>query len=325
MKLKRGLQALLVTALAGAVLAPMRPVSAKPAWTDLSIAQQGSANQVQRGETVTYVITVANEGPQVASGVTMRDRLPQGSTLLNAASGQGKCIGNAEVTCSIGNLARGATTSIEIKIRADQAGVLTNAVSVGGNEPDRDISDNTSNADLNVSELQTLEEQLEFVRTISREYHNFETASDDGFERKDHCVDQRDVPGTGVRLPDLGVAPAKKGAMGYHHYNPNRIDRSLDLAKPEAMIYAPTDDGGRKLVAVEYIYVDADQNLATVEEVPDLFLGTEDKFDGPMRGHGNYNDGRPMPIHYDLHVWVWEDNPDGMFAPWNPNVTCPEH
>jgi hypothetical protein len=41
-------------------------------------------------------------------------------------------------------------------------------------------------------------------------------------------------------------------------------------------------------------------------------------FDGPMLGH------EPgMPPHYDLHVWVWQANPEGIFAPFNPNVTCP--
>jgi hypothetical protein len=30
-----------------------------------------------------------------------------------------------------------------------------------------------------------------------------------------------------------------------------------------------------------------------------------------------------MPIHYDLHVWLWQHNPSGLFAPWNPDVTCP--
>jgi hypothetical protein len=27
--------------------------------------------------------------------------------------------------------------------------------------------------------------------------------------------------------------------------------------------------------------------------------------------------------HYDLHVWLWKDNPEGMFTPTNPAVTCP--
>ena len=32
-------------------------------------------------------------------------------------------------------------------------------------------------------------------------------------------------------------------------------------------------------------------------------------FDGPMEGH------EPgMPVHYDLHAWVWKRNPGGTFA-----------
>ena len=25
---------------------------------------------------------------------------------------------------------------------------------------------------------------------------------------------------------------------------------------------------------------------------------------------------------WGLHAWVWKENPSGMFANWNPNVTC---
>jgi hypothetical protein len=30
-----------------------------------------------------------------------------------------------------------------------------------------------------------------------------------------------------------------------------------------------------------------------------------------------------MPIHYDLHVWLFKPNPAGVFASWNPRVHCP--
>jgi len=36
-----------------------------------------------------------------------------------------------------------------------------------------------------------------------------------------------------------------------------------------------------------------------------------------MPGHS-----RVMPIHYDLHVWLWESNASGMFAPFNPELSC---
>jgi hypothetical protein len=29
-----------------------------------------------------------------------------------------------------------------------------------------------------------------------------------------------------------------------------------------------------------------------------------------------------MPSFYELHVWAWKTNPNGVFADWNPNVSC---
>ena len=29
-----------------------------------------------------------------------------------------------------------------------------------------------------------------------------------------------------------------------------------------------------------------------------------------------------MPVHYDLHVWLWKHNPSGVFAPFNPDASC---
>ncbi|MEH0423926.1 hypothetical protein [Streptomyces sp. B21-083] len=137
------------------------------------------------------------------------------------------------------------------------------------------------------------------------------------------------------------------GGMGFHYIN-EKLYGSLDPAKPTALLYEDranedwmdeasdaswVDDldssGGdgpavtapsaatesRRLVGAEWIVVDKDQNLATDDDRPSLF-GVP--FDGPMLGH------EPgMPIHYDLHVWLWKKNPSGMFARWNPTVTCP--
>ncbi|MCA1639594.1 MAG: hypothetical protein LC768_14895 [Acidobacteria bacterium] len=41
-------------------------------------------------------------------------------------------------------------------------------------------------------------------------------------------------------------------------------------------------------------------------------------FNGPMPGHGPGE-----PVHYDLHVWAWRNNPNGMFAQFNPKLSCP--
>ena len=105
--------------------------------------------------------------------------------------------------------------------------------------------------------------------------------------------------------------------MGIHYANPDLIeDGRLDVTEPEVLVYQPMPSGRLRLGAVEYFQADADQDLATDPDRPYLF-GLP--FDGPMLGH------EPgMPIHYDLHVWLYRHNPAGLFAAWNPRVHCPD-
>jgi hypothetical protein len=109
----------------------------------------------------------------------------------------------------------------------------------------------------------------------------------------------------------------KYGGMGIHYANPDLLaDGKLDVTKPEVLVYQPRPNGKLRLGAVEYFQADADQDLATDSDRPSLF---DLPFDGPMLGH------EPgMPIHYDLHVWLYRDNPAGLFAAWNPRVHCPD-
>ena len=111
------------------------------------------------------------------------------------------------------------------------------------------------------------------------------------------------------------AAHPELGGMGIHFVNPALIgDGRVDPTMPEILVYEPTKNGLR-LVAVEYFVVDADQNLATDGDRPTL-MGNA--FEGPMPGH------EPgMPIHYDLHAWVFKNNPSGDLAAWNPRVSCP--
>jgi hypothetical protein len=105
------------------------------------------------------------------------------------------------------------------------------------------------------------------------------------------------------------------GGMGVHYLKPPIMDTRVVVEEPEILLYAPDSTGTMTLVGVEYFVPDADQNLTTSADKPSLF---GKPFDGPMDGHAP-----GMPIHYDLHVWLYKDNPAGMFAQWNPQVTCP--
>jgi hypothetical protein len=109
----------------------------------------------------------------------------------------------------------------------------------------------------------------------------------------------------------------KYGGMGVHYTNPALVaDGLLDITRPEVLVYEPLAGGKLRLGAIEYFQADADQDLATDPDRPNLF-GLP--FDGPMLGHE-----AEMPIHYDLHVWLYRHNPAGLFAMWNPRVHCPD-
>lgn len=97
------------------------------------------------------------------------------------------------------------------------------------------------------------------------------------------------------------VAAPGLGGMGFHWVNNALVDPVFDPVKPEAVLY----DTNGKLVAVEYIVIDVGQPRPS--------------FDGHPFDIG----GTPVPVpHYSLHAWVHMDNPNGVFAPFNPALSC---
>ena len=105
------------------------------------------------------------------------------------------------------------------------------------------------------------------------------------------------------------------GTMGIHAINPTLMaDSAIDPLRPEIILYAPDKQGKLRLIGLEYWKADADGRLETDVDRPSV-LGQP--FDGPMPGHNP-----TMPVHYDVHVWLFEANPSGFFAPFNPNLSC---
>jgi hypothetical protein len=113
-------------------------------------------------------------------------------------------------------------------------------------------------------------------------------------------------------LSTLGCVEYKNGGMGVHFLNLGNIGPVPDPLKPQLLLYEPDGDKLR-LVAAEWLIP-----LATgVKERPTLF---GQPFDGPMEGHEPLI---PAELHhYDLHVWLFKSNPDGLFKATNPAVGC---
>jgi uncharacterized repeat protein (TIGR01451 family) len=120
-----------------------------PAEADLVITKTIDNARTRPGEAVTYTLTVTNNGPSSASNVSLTDRLPAGLSFVSAVSSQGNCTeANGAITCTLGNLSRGASATVTVRANVTNAasGTLTNAASVTATETDPVPANNTARA-----------------------------------------------------------------------------------------------------------------------------------------------------------------------------------
>jgi len=146
---------------------------------------------------------------------------------------------------------------------------------------------------------------IEALKKSLAKYEDYTTAVRDLYLSTVGCVHY-----SGEKIDGAMYYP--KGAMGIHFVNVPSIGKPLDPMKPNVLIYEPTKKG-LKLVGVEWLV----PLTPDVKEAPKLF---GQKFMGPMEGH--YPLIPREFVHYDLHAWLFRDNPNGMFTPTNPKVTC---
>jgi len=140
---------------------------------------------------------------------------------------------------------------------------------------------------------------LSTARAATAQFHQLEAANAAGY-----TILVRDLAGlTCIEQPGVGV-------MGIHYANGLALgDAVVNPAKPEALVYQPLPNGKLRLVAAEYIV-----------------------FQGAWLQAGNTS-GQPLklipmgnryglPPFFEIHAWIWQHNPDGMFKDWNPSGSC---
>lgn len=132
----------------------------------------------------------------------------------------------------------------------------------------------------------------------------------------------------------MGV-PAFMGNMGVHYLHPDLLritgdnprvngeGTHTDFLRPGILIYEPQYDGTSRLVAIENL-VFTEAWYATGNEDPPSFMGHEYFFmiNNPLT---EADEAHMFEPHYDLHLWLYRENPHGLFSPFNPAVTCEHH
>src|SRR5207237_9882919 len=127
---------------------------ARPA-ADLALTLAESPDPLAVRGTLTYTATVSNGGPASVTGLTLVGDLSPDAAFQSASgatcsrAGKGKTDGT--ITCSVGNLAAGASTTVRILVQPVHTGTLTFAPKVYADQPDPNRANNTASATTTVT------------------------------------------------------------------------------------------------------------------------------------------------------------------------------
>jgi hypothetical protein len=155
-----------------------------------------------------------------------------------------------------------------------------------------------SSSPANAAEDGALAGLVTTARQATAKYRDVGVALADGYTSTLSCVSGEDG-----------------GAMGIHYIKSGLVgDGIIEAQHPEILVYAPTRSGGLRLVAVEYL------TLAPVWDA--AHPGTPPVLMGQLFDYHGSPNRYALPAIYGLHVWAWKHNPKGMFAEWNPTVSC---
>ena len=169
------------------------------------------------------------------------------------------------------------------------------------------------------------EPTLAEVKAGAERYRDVRNAIADGYTTDNKCVTAQ----------MLGF-PAVNGEMGLHYVRRDLLGLPArpglgrvsgtgtytDFNKPAMLVYEPQADGSLELVAVENLVFAAEWHKT--QQDPPSFRGVNYLLlkDDPATKLDEAHNFEP---HYELHLWVFRNNPKGMFAPFNPTVTCRHH
>ena len=111
---------------------------------DLAVTKTAS---LAANRTVTYTITVTNNGAGWSTGSTMTDDVPAAVSAVSATSADATCTtAGQKVTCAIGQLKPTESATITVTGALTGTAAVKNTASVTGNEPDPKPANNTASA-----------------------------------------------------------------------------------------------------------------------------------------------------------------------------------
>lgn len=171
------------------------------------------------------------------------------------------------------------------------------------------------------------EPSLAEIRQATEKYRDIKVALAEGYIRD---------PANMCETADMMGLPPEKGAMGIHYVRldmlgitsppsprVNGTSTHTDFMRPAILLYEPQADGSLELIGVENL-VFAKSWKDAGHDAPPSFHGVvyDTMVDNPATPIDEAHNFEP---HHDRHVWLYRENPNGVFSPFNPRVTCQHH
>jgi hypothetical protein len=171
------------------------------------------------------------------------------------------------------------------------------------------------------------EPTLAEIRQATERFQDVKVALAEGYIRD---------PSNMCETAEMMGRPAALGAMGIHYFRPDLLGITAppsprvngngthtDFRQPSILIYEPEADGSLELVAVENLVFAAAWRAAGHTERP-TFHGVpyDSMADDPTTP---IDEAHMFEPHFDRHVWIYRENPNGVFTPLNPAVSCANH
>ena len=121
---------------------------------DLSLSNGEDNTSPSVGATVTFTVTLTNNGPLDDTGIIVTDMVPAGLTYLSSVADQGTYNSTTGIW-NVGSVANGATATLTLKVTVNSGTATQKLVSTAkithSDQPDGDTADNTSATQVNIA------------------------------------------------------------------------------------------------------------------------------------------------------------------------------
>lgn len=168
---------------------------------------------------------------------------------------------------------------------------------------------------------------LAAIRAATERFRDVRVALAEGYVRD---------PSSMCVTAEMEGMPRQLGEMGIHYFRPDLLGITgppnprvsgtgthTDFRTPGVLVYEPQADGSLRLVAVENLVFEKAWRAAGHTEPP-RYAGQVyyHMVDNPLTAADEAHGFEP---HYELHAWLYRENPTGTFAQFNPRATCAHH